>query len=235
MVGKQVDIGEATCQTQATLAQHSNHLLPPVASRSTNFSAKKQAAAVIWRLHKCPRAACRETGNLSQTAIRPFCLMKKQYVNKAQLEFAWSLVSSSFQSLKAFVTPSLAKNLSSAQNFKGKIQVNRTKPGSMGGGVPYIYISYDILYVLSSSARNRLTPRHMRFENERLWGHLSFSVLVSELQMAVGQKKGNPKMACPGKWKQGLIPVVPWWFNFDPYPNLSGGDPSSSRDNMDGN
>ena len=23
----------------------------------------------------------------------------------------------------------------------------------------------------------------------------------------------------PGKWKHGLKPAVPWWFNFDPYPN----------------
>ena len=23
----------------------------------------------------------------------------------------------------------------------------------------------------------------------------------------------------PGKWKQWRKPVIPWWFNFDPYPN----------------
>ena len=26
----------------------------------------------------------------------------------------------------------------------------------------------------------------------------------------------------PGKWKHGLKPVVPWWFNFDSYPNNPG-------------
>ena len=31
-------------------------------------------------------------------------------------------------------------------------------------------------------------------------------------------KYGNPKMACPSKWKHGLKPAVVWWFNFDPYP-----------------
>ena len=36
--------------------------------------------------------------------------------------------------------------------------------------------------------------------------------------MAVGQKSGNPKMGCSGKWKHGLKPAVLWWFNFDPYP-----------------
>ena len=24
----------------------------------------------------------------------------------------------------------------------------------------------------------------------------------------------------PVKWKEGLKPAVPWWFNFDPYPNV---------------
>ena len=26
-------------------------------------------------------------------------------------------------------------------------------------------------------------------------------------------------MGCPAKWNQPLKPAVPWWFNFDPYPN----------------
>ena len=29
----------------------------------------------------------------------------------------------------------------------------------------------------------------------------------------------NEIRAC-GKWKQGLKPAVPWWFNFDPYPYI---------------
>ena len=29
---------------------------------------------------------------------------------------------------------------------------------------------------------------------------------------------GYPKWN-PGKWKHGLKSAVPWWFNFDPYPN----------------
>ena len=48
----------------------------------------------------------------------------------------------------------------------------------------------------------------------------SFSRLVerdTKTHMAVGQKWG-PKMGCPGKWKYGLRPAVPWWFYFDPYP-----------------
>ena len=36
--------------------------------------------------------------------------------------------------------------------------------------------------------------------------------------LAVGQKC-VPKMACPGKWNQGLQPAVPWWLNFHPYPS----------------
>ena len=35
--------------------------------------------------------------------------------------------------------------------------------------------------------------------------------------LGLGQKS-VPKMACPGKWKHGLKPAVPSWFNFDPYP-----------------
>ena len=34
----------------------------------------------------------------------------------------------------------------------------------------------------------------------------------------VGQKLGNPNMACAGNLKQQLKPAVPWAFNFDPYP-----------------
>ena len=30
-------------------------------------------------------------------------------------------------------------------------------------------------------------------------------------------KNGYPKWN-PGKWKHGLKPAVPWWFNFDPHP-----------------
>ena len=30
-------------------------------------------------------------------------------------------------------------------------------------------------------------------------------------------KNGYPKWI-PGKWNQGLNPVVPWWLNFDPHP-----------------
>ena len=37
-------------------------------------------------------------------------------------------------------------------------------------------------------------------------------------QMAVGQK-WVPEMGGPGKWNQGLKPAIPWWFNFDSYPN----------------
>ena len=40
-----------------------------------------------------------------------------------------------------------------------------------------------------------------------------------ESHMAAGQKSGNPKMVCPGKWKHGLKPAVPWLLNFDPYPH----------------
>ena len=34
------------------------------------------------------------------------------------------------------------------------------------------------------------------------------------------QKSANPKMACPGKWNQGLKPAVhiSWWLYFDPHP-----------------
>ena len=33
--------------------------------------------------------------------------------------------------------------------------------------------------------------------------------------MGVGQKWANPKMACPGKWKQGLKTCGPCWLNLD--------------------
>ena len=32
-----------------------------------------------------------------------------------------------------------------------------------------------------------------------------------------------PQMACPGKWRHGPKPLVPWWFNFDPYPGSKKG------------
>ena len=35
--------------------------------------------------------------------------------------------------------------------------------------------------------------------------------------LAAGQK-WVPKMGFPGKWNQGLKPVVLWWSNFDPHP-----------------
>ena len=35
--------------------------------------------------------------------------------------------------------------------------------------------------------------------------------------MAVGQKQGNPKMACP-KWEPALKPASSRWVNLDPYP-----------------
>ena len=38
-----------------------------------------------------------------------------------------------------------------------------------------------------------------------------------EGHLALGQKV-YPKWN-PGKWKHGLNPAVPWWFNFDPYPS----------------
>ena len=37
--------------------------------------------------------------------------------------------------------------------------------------------------------------------------------------MAVRQKS-VPKIE-PRKWKHGLKPVIPWWFNFDPYPYVT--------------
>ena len=43
--------------------------------------------------------------------------------------------------------------------------------------------------------------------------------LQGNAQVAVGQK-WVAKMACPGKWNQGLKPAVPCWFNFDPCPNF---------------
>ena len=32
-------------------------------------------------------------------------------------------------------------------------------------------------------------------------------------------------MGCPGKWKQGLKPAVPWWINFDPHPKQETSSP----------
>ena len=57
-------------------------------------------------------------------------------------------------------------------------------------------------------------------------------VSMSTFELALGQKS-VPQMGCAGKWKHGLNPAVPWWFNFDPYPvrrlcryppNASGGE-----------
>ena len=36
------------------------------------------------------------------------------------------------------------------------------------------------------------------------------------------------------KWKQGLNPAVPWWFNFDPCPYLLGIDPLDGRNSLSG-
>ena len=49
----------------------------------------------------------------------------------------------------------------------------------------------------------------------RPWGQVTGG---SRKQRAVGQKSGNPRMACPGKWKHELKPALPWGFHFDPYP-----------------
>ena len=38
-----------------------------------------------------------------------------------------------------------------------------------------------------------------------------------------------------GKWKHGLKPAVPWWFNFDPYPNSSSHSASLSTKVINGN
>ena len=35
--------------------------------------------------------------------------------------------------------------------------------------------------------------------------------------VAVAQQTGT-NMGCPGKWKHGPKPAVPWWFNFAPHP-----------------
>ena len=49
------------------------------------------------------------------------------------------------------------------------------------------------------------------------WGFGSpGNMSMGRTNVAGGQKSGRPKMGRPGKWKHGLKPAVPWWFNFDP-------------------
>ena len=48
-------------------------------------------------------------------------------------------------------------------------------------------------------------------------------------EMAVAQTL-VPKLGCPRKWNQGLKPAVPWWFNFDPYPDGEVGGRILSRE-----
>ena len=43
---------------------------------------------------------------------------------------------------------------------------------------------------------------------------------LSPRYVAVGQKSGS-QLLNPGKWNQRLKPAAPWWFYFDPYPNMS--------------
>ena len=42
--------------------------------------------------------------------------------------------------------------------------------------------------------------------------------MEKETKETIAGQKWVPKRSCPGKWNQGLKPVVPWWFNFDPHP-----------------
>ena len=46
-------------------------------------------------------------------------------------------------------------------------------------------------------------------------GRAHTSRLTSDLRIKNRYPKWNP-----GKWKHGLKPGLPWWFNFDPYPYL---------------
>ena len=48
-------------------------------------------------------------------------------------------------------------------------------------------------------------------------GHNVYMYIYIYIYIWLWAKNRYPKWN-PGKWKHGLKPAVPWWFNFDPYP-----------------
>ena len=48
-------------------------------------------------------------------------------------------------------------------------------------------------------------------------------------RMAVGQKSGNPQMACPSKWIHRPTPAVPWWLILTQVLKWVGGAPKTPK------